>query len=401
MSHDSIEGWRPAALGDVFDVNWGDTSITKSSYSDNGYVAYSASGPDGFIPSFQHDADGVVVSAIGAGSGRCFLASGKWTAIKNTLTVLKKPTSDYSIEFAFQLLNDPRRWPVEGGAQPFIGLKKARAATFQWPPPAEQRRIAEILSSVDEAIQATQAVIEQTRTVKVGVLQRLLTRGIGHTSFRCTEVGELPASWSVVPLQTVADVRTGVAKGKKDLVDPVELPYLRVANVQDGHLDLTEVKTISIARAHIARYSLSAGDVLMTEGGDYDKLGRGDVWQGQITPCLHQNHVFAVRPDQRVLNSDFLAALTSSRYGKAYFMHCAKRSTNLASINSTQVRGFPVILPERQEQEEIVMRLRSFSEAICRSEQNLASLQSMKEALMSDLLTGNIRVAGHLAMAAE
>src|SRR5690606_4567437 len=99
-----------------------------------------------------------------------------------------------------------------------------------------------------------------------------------------------------LPLHEVAEVRTGLAKGKANLKDPVELPYLRVANVQDGHIDLTQVKFILVERSQIERYSLRTGDILMTEGGDFDKLGRGDVWQGQIPVCLHQNHVFAVRP---------------------------------------------------------------------------------------------------------
>ncbi|TMO64866.1 hypothetical protein [Pseudoalteromonas aurantia] len=90
----------------------------------------------------------------------------------------------------------------------------------------------------------------------------------------------VPSGWERKALVNVAEVRTGVAKGKKGLKDPIEVPYLRVANVQDGHIDLTEIKTIAIERHQLERYSLEPGDVLMTEGGDFDKLGRGDVWRG-------------------------------------------------------------------------------------------------------------------------
>nr|WP_236783789.1 restriction endonuclease subunit S [Azospirillum humicireducens] len=148
------------------------------------------------------------------------------------------------------------------------------------PPLSEQRRIAEILSSVDEAVASTQAVIEQTRTVQQSVLKRLLSKGIGHSRFKQTEFGAIPEPWKVVPLRTVAHIQTGVAKGKKDIHDPVELPYLRVANVQDGHIDLIELKTITVSASQVERYSLRPGDVLMTEGGDFDKLGRGDGWKG-------------------------------------------------------------------------------------------------------------------------
>ncbi|MEO9656297.1 restriction endonuclease subunit S [Marinomonas sp.] len=202
----------------------------------------------------------------------------------------------------------------------------------------------------------------------------------------------VPEGWSRVPLEKIAEVRSGVAKGKKGLKNPVKIPYLRVANVQDGRIDLTEVKTIEIEKDKLERYSLKFGDVLMNEGGDYDKLGRGDVWQEQITPCLHQNHVFAVRPNPEAIDSFFLAALAASNYGKTYFLRCAKRSTNLASINSTQIKEFPVLVPPLPEQKKIAQILSTWDKAITITEQLLANSQQQKKALMQQLLTGKKRL---------
>ncbi len=199
---------------------------------------------------------------------------------------------------------------------------------------------------------------------------------------------QVPEGWEKVRLDKVAEIRTGVAKSRKKIIDPIDVPYLRVANVQDGHINLDEVKTITIERHQLERYSLVAGDVLMNEGGDFDKLGRGDVWQGQIEPCLHQNHVFSVRPNQKKLNSHFLAALAASHYGKIYFLSCAKRSTNLASINSTQVKQFPVLVPPLEEQQKIAQILSTWDKAITTTEQLLANSQQQKKALMQQLLTG-------------
>nr|WP_301297923.1 restriction endonuclease subunit S [Herbaspirillum rubrisubalbicans] len=187
-------------------------------------------------------------------------------------------------------------------------------------------------------------------------------------------------------MHTVATVHTGLAKGKQGLIDPVELPYLRVANVQDGHFNLEEIKTIQVERSAIARYSLQPGDVLMTEGGDFDKLGRGAVWQAPIAPCLHQNHVFAVRPSSGILDSTFLAALSSSRYGRTYFESCAKRSTNLASINSSQLKDFPVLLPSYTEQLCIAHVLNVWDDAIVTIEKLLANLRKQKQALIGCVL---------------
>ncbi len=173
-----------------------------------------------------------------------------------------------------------------------------------------------------------------------------------------------PDKWKKVPLDHVARVQTGLAKGKKNIKNPVSVPYLRVANVQDGYLDLSLIKEIEIEKTEIQRYLLKRGDVLLTEGGDFDKLGRGAIWQGDVNPCLHQNHIFVVRPKDHLLIPQFLSLLTGSFYGKAYFLKCSKQSTNLASINSSQLKEFPVILPPIQEQESIIEVVTAWDQVI-------------------------------------
>jgi type I restriction enzyme S subunit len=196
----------------------------------------------------------------------------------------------------------------------------------------------------------------------------------------------------IVPLQQIAEIRTGVAKGKKGIREPVTLPYLRVANVQDGHIDLREIKTIEVEAALVPRYTLQTGDVLMTEGGDFDKLGRGDVWNGQISPCLHQNHVFAVRPFTEKLDSYYLAALAASDYGRQYFLSCSKRTTNLASINSSQLKAFPVPLPSLKEQKRIAEIVDATNARIAILKTKQTHYQTLKRGLMQKLLTGEWRV---------
>lgn len=202
-------------------------------------------------------------------------------------------------------------------------------------------------------------------------------------------------------MHQVAEIQTGVAKGKRDIVDPVECPYLRVANVQDGHLDLCEIKTITVARNDITRYSLRQGDVLMTEGGDFDKLGRGAVWEGQISCCLHQNHVFAVRATPGKLNPYFLSYQTGSSYGKGYFKSCSKQSTNLASINSSQLKEYPVLLPPFREQQAIVAKIQTWDRAIDLTERLITAKQERRIWLMQQLLTGKRRLPEFGKMAPE
>jgi type I restriction enzyme S subunit len=173
-----------------------------------------------------------------------------------------------------------------------------------------------------------------------------------------------PVGWLVAHLRDVASVQTGFAKGKTASEGAVSVPYLRVANVQDGYVILANVTNIDVTPTQVERYGLRSGDVLFTEGGDFNKLGRGTVWRGQISPCLHQNHVFAVRPAADKLLPEFLAALAASSHGRRYFQSASKQSTNLASINSTQLKTFPLLLPPLPVQRKIAEILRTWDDAI-------------------------------------
>jgi type I restriction enzyme S subunit len=266
----------------------------------------------------------------------------------------------------------------------------------------EQAKIAEVLAIVDQAIEQTEALIAKQQRIKTGLMQDLLTRGIDEHgqlrteqthAFKDSPLGRIPVEWEVARLGEIADISAGVTLGKThEGPDTLELPYLRVANVQDGYLDLTEIKTIRVPQNYLEKYVLKVGDVLMNEGGDFDKLGRGAVWQGQLPVCLHQNHVFKVRPHKEKLASDFLAAVSASTYGKLFFMMASKQSTNLASINSTQLKAFPIPLPTYSEQITIQNQFKRLDEVLNGSQAELKKQKSLKTALMQDLLTGRKRV---------
>lgn len=202
---------------------------------------------------------------------------------------------------------------------------------------------------------------------------------------------EFPDDWRRVRLEEVAEVRTGLAKGKKDVKDPVRRPYLRVANVQDGHLDLREVKHITVARAEVDRYTLADGDILLTEGGDADKLGRGTQWRNEVPGCLHQNHIFVVRvrPDQ--LLPEHLVWLTNSPHGREYFRRCSKQSTNLASINTRQLKRYPLVLPCIVEQRGIARVLSGADRSLAVVQALLKARRKLKRGLLQQLLTGQRR----------
>lgn len=144
----------------------------------------------------------------------------------------------------------------------------------------------------------------------------------------------------------------------------MSLPYLRVANVKRGELDLSVIKEVHIAKHEVERYALRENDLLMTEGGDWDKVGRAAIWRGEIPLCLHQNHVFRARMRSQKVNLLWFERYFNSSDGRSYFEAASKQTTNLASINMRQVRGCPVPFPPLAEQKRILTKVEELM-ALC------------------------------------
>ena len=194
--------------------------------------------------------------------------------------------------------------------------------------------------------------------------------------------------WPFQLLESVATVTAGVTLGSEpDGGGVIELPYLRVANVLDGRIDTTDVKTVRIMRSQLDRYAIHAGDLLITEGGDLDKLGRGAVWDGRISPCLHQNHVFRVRCND-ALSSEFLELYMSSPMGRSYFQSVGKQTTNLASINLTQVKNMPIPIPSQDEQERILGSMRTIRARIAILDEQIEKLKAVRNGMVESLMAG-------------
>jgi type I restriction enzyme, S subunit len=212
--------------------------------------------------------------------------------------------------------------------------------------------------------------------------------------YKQAEIGVIPKDWDVKPLNRLAQIRSGIAKNSSaSVTNPIHVHYLRVANVQDGFLDLTEMSWITINRDNLNRYAVLPGDVLMNEGGDLDQLGRGSIWHGEFNPCVHQNHVFVVRSSSALV-PEYLNTWASSAAARRYFMVAGKQTTNLASINKTALGQLPVAVPNLKEQRAIAMALSDVDGLLSGLDRLIAKKRDLKQAVMQQLLTGQTRLPG-------
>lgn len=256
------------------------------------------------------------------------------------------------------------------------------------PSNAEQTVISRFLDAADarvqRAIRAKRRVIDLLNEEKQAIVDAALTNAEGRLVWRRTR------------LKYEAEVQTGVTLGKRYVGETLHAyPYLRVANVQSGYLDLSVVKTVQVPSSEATASRLAVGDVLMTEGGDIDKLGRGCVWRGEVPGCLHQNHIFVVRTASRLLPEFLVLAMISAK-GRHYFQSTAKQTTNLASTNQTTIRNLSLQLPSIENQRRMVSEVTAKSEhteqRIRRTANEIELLREYRVRLVADVVTGKLDV---------
>lgn len=264
------------------------------------------------------------------------------------------PRAPLTPRFLYHYLRSVRLPGDLGYSRHFKYLKEALIPV---PSPDEQRRITEILDEADAVRRKRREALAIAGDLADAAFLEMFGDPVQNSK-----------GWPVRPLAELGDIVSGVAKGKQyEAGTAVEIPYMRVANVQDGHLRLDDVKSIVVSREEARRYLLESGDVLLTEGGDPDKLGRGAVWRGEVPNCIHQNHIFRVRPVPGIV-PEFLSAQLGSTRGKRYFLRAAKQTTGIASINMTQLKAFPTLVPPRLEQERFLAFVRQ-AERVCEAQQ--------------------------------
>jgi len=261
------------------------------------------------------------------------------------------------------------------------------------PPLPEQHsivsKIEELLSDLENGKQQLQTAQQQLKIYRQSLLKWAFEGRFGFAQRPSNSVknGELPKGWKWVKLNDICNIIGGVTKGKNYKGKAtIHLPYLRVANVQDGYLDLKVIKTIEVLSSDLEKYRLHYGDILYTEGGDKDKLGRGTIWKNEIQDCIHQNHIFRARPLSDNISSKYIAYYSQSKLAKDYFFKHGKQTTNLASINLTILSNLELPITSFEEQHLIVLELESKLTVCDKIEETIIQSLQQAETLRQSIL---------------
>ena len=221
--------FREVQLQDILDIQWGDTKTTKASYVSTGYLAYSATGPDGFLEKFDYDREGIVLSAIGANCGSTFYATGKWSCIKNTIRIFPK-SDGIDLKYFFYMTKAPDFWPILGSAQPFISQTDIRELYVKIPEISVQKKIGEILFKLEEKISVNNALSKTLGDIAQTIFKSWFvdfdptkakmrgeqpegmddaTAALFPDSMEESELGLIPRGWEIAPIGKVLEVNGG------------------------------------------------------------------------------------------------------------------------------------------------------------------------------------------------
>lgn len=275
-------------------------------------------------------------------------------------------------------------------------IKRGTLSSFKIlvPPLAEQQKIAAILTAVDDAIRATEAVIAQTRTVKAGLLQDLLTQGIGpdgrpHTEFQQTELGPLPVGWTVRRLGDLFHTQLGKMVSKEARTGPEQRLYLRNINVRWRHIDVTDLKTLHFSTRDLKKFALKPGDILMCEGR---ALGRSAIWRGEVADCYYQKALHRIRSKAGLMTADFLVNYSYYAFKVADLFAGDRLESTIPHLTKERLTQLQLPVPPVKEQQRIDRVIGAAWSQIRDGEAWLTQLKTLKAGLLQDLLTGKVRV---------
>jgi type I restriction enzyme S subunit len=297
--------FKEVQLQSVLDIQWGDTKTTKSSYVDKGYLAYSASGPDGFLEEYDYDCDAVVLSAIGANCGATFYASGKWSCIKNTIRILPK-SDEIDLKYFYFMTKSPNFWPLRGSAQPFISQTDIRELVVSIPDLHTQEAIGELLFNFELAIQSKNLVSVTLEEIAQTVFKSWFvdfdpvkakmvgdkpvgmddaTAALFPSSMEDSELGPIPAGWELHALSDIGEFRNGLAMQKFPVVDQEQvLPVIKIAQLRAGNTAGADLASGLID----PKFVVSDGDILFSWSGTLEI----EHWAGG--PGALNQHLFKV-----------------------------------------------------------------------------------------------------------
>lgn len=351
-------------LGEVAEIDWGNTDLTKEYYEENGiYDVYSASGCDGKSNKFEHENDAIVLSAIGARCGKCFLAQGKWTAIKNTIVIQAK--ENINLKFLFESVNDENFWEKSGSAQPFIALKTANTQKIPLPPMDVQKSIVAECEKVDSEYQSAQKEIENCKNEISAIME--------NVQGEKKKLGE------------IAYFKNGLNYDKSSSGEVLKI--VGVKDFQDRFSpDMSDLEIVQIDGKLSDDYLLKDNDLLIVRSnGSRNLVGRCVLIAGIESKVSFSGFTIRIRLTENCIIEKLLCYYLRSESIREKMMTDSKGS-NIKSISQDVLANFIIPVPPLPEQQKIVAQITALEEKIAAAKKTISACPAKKSAILKKWL---------------
>ena len=385
-------GWKAIRLGDAVSFEYG-KSLPAAQRTGGSVPVCGSNGVVGYHDESLVRGPGIVVGRKGSVGAVTWMTGDFW-AIDTTYYV--NPTKLVDLRWLYYAISDLRLEKLnEATGVPGLNRATATRLCFQLPPLVEQRRIAAILSSVDEAIEKTHAVIDQVKVVKRGLMQELLARGLPsrHARFKPTEIGDVSEEWDILPLRDFVEdgPDNGLYRPQSDYGEGV--PIVRIDTFNNGDaLRRPTLRRVSLDPAEVSRFALKPGDILINRVNSMSHLAKCALAVSFDEATVYESNMMRLTLKDSLLTKEFGFLWLSSEMVKTYLKRRAKRAVAQASINQTDVLAIPTPCPPRAEQQAITEVIGNTERRLESEARTLGGLHDLKSALMSVLLTGELRV---------
>jgi len=370
--------WKEVELGEVCEIDWGNTSITKKSYVLDGYPTFSASGKDGFLKDYEFEGDAVILSAIGARCGKCFLTEGKWNAIKNTIIIF--PKEFISIKFLFFQINNETFWARSGAGQPFLTLKSARLEKVKIPflngkPDIQiQKQIVAILEKAEALKQRREEADKLTKEYLKSVFYEMFLKS--------------KEKFEEVELSKVIKKVTDGKHGDCDNLENSGYYFISAKDIFDGKVHYENSRQIK-SEGYLEvnkRVNLEVGDVLVTNSGT---IGKNAIMndKDKVKRTTFQKSVAIIKPDYSLIQSIYLKYFLDTIIPRLMGTSSGSSQKNLLlkDIRSIEIPLPP--LPLQQKFANIVEKVEKLKE---KQKQSKEEINIMFDALMQKAFKGEL-----------
>ena len=361
------------------------------------YPYYGANGVQGYIDDYIFEGDAILLAEDGGNFDQyadrpiAQWVTGKFW-VNNHAHILRAKDNATDKWIFYSLVHKNILKNINGGTRAKLNQSDLKEIEILLSPLPEQKKIASILTSVDEVIENTQKQIDKLQDLKKATMNELLTKGIGHTEFKDSELGRIPKSWEVKKLGVFAKVKGGkrLPKGEQFSETMTEYPYIRVSDFENQGINKTRLKYVSgRVRESIKGYVISSKDLYISIAGSIGIVG---TIPDELSGSLLTENAAKIVLESNVITRDFLKCNLSSEIAQSQFRQEKGTGGGVPKLALFRIEETLVALPKIDEQLQISSTIASLDKAISDVDSKLSQTQSLKKSLMQDLLTGKVRV---------